>query len=59
MITPSGFRKGGMSHMLLATGNLELLRLQGDWKSDSYKCYIIIPSETRYSLTAHAMQFMP
>ena len=30
LITPSGFRKGGMSHMLLCTGNLELLRLQGD-----------------------------
>ena len=27
LITPSGFRKGGMSHMLLCTGNLELLHL--------------------------------
>ena len=59
MITPSGFRKGGMSHMLLATGNFELLRLQGDWKSDSYKRYIIIPAEMRFSVTIHAMQFMP
>ena len=59
MITPSGFRKGGMSHMLLATGNLELLRLQGDWKSDSYKRYIIIPAEMGFSVTNHAMQFMP
>ena len=59
MITPSGFRKGGMSHMLLATGNLELLRLQGDWRSDSYKRYIVIPAEMRFSVTTHAMQFMP
>ena len=59
MITPSSFRKVGMSHMLLATGNLEFLRLQGDWKSDSYKRYIIIPAEMRFSVTIHAMQFMP
>ena len=59
MITPSGFRKGGMSHMLLCTGNLELLRLQGDWKSESYKRYIIIPAELRFSVTRNAMQFMP
>ena len=59
MITPSGFRKGGMSHMLLCTGNLELLRLQGDWRSDCYKRYIIIPAELRFPVTQTAMQFMP
>ena len=59
LITPSGFRKGGMSHMLLCTGNLELLRLQGDWKSDSYKRYIIIPAILRFPVTQNAMQFMP
>ena len=59
MITPSGFRKGGMSHMLLCTGNLELLRLQGDWRSDCYKRYIIIPAELRFPVTHNAMQFMP
>ena len=59
MITPSGFRKGGMSHMLLCTGNLELLRLQGDWRSDCYKRYIIIPAELRFPVTQNAMQFMP
>ena len=59
MITPSGFRKGGMSHMLLCTGNLELLRLQGDWRSDSYKRYIVIPAELRFPVTQNAMQFMP
>ena len=59
MITPSGFRKGGMSHMLLCTGNLELLRLQGDWRSVCYKRYIIIPTELRFPVTHNAMQFMP
>ena len=59
MITPSGFRKGGMSHMLLCTGNLELLELQGDWRSDCYKRYIIIPAELRFPVTQNAMQFMP
>ena len=59
MITPSGFRKGGMSHMLLCTGNLELLRLQGDWRSDCYKRYIVIPAELRFPVTHNAMQFMP
>ena len=49
MITPSGFRKGG----------LELLRLQGDWRSDSYKRYIVIPAELRFPVTHNAMQFMP
>ena len=59
MITPSGFRKGGMSHMLLCTGNLELLRLQGDWRSDAYKRYIVIPAELRFPVTQNAMIFMP
>ena len=59
MITPSSFRKGGLSHMLLKVGNMELLRLQGDWVSDSYKRYIIVPAELRFSVTKEALISMP
>ena len=45
-VTPSSFRKGGLSHMLLKVGNLELLRLQGDWMSDAYRRYLVIPAES-------------
>ena len=58
-ITPSSFRKGGLSHMLLKTGNLELLRLQGDWMSESYKRYIVIPAEMRFEVTRLALGSMP
>ena len=51
MITPSSFRKGGLSHILLKTGNMELLRLQGDWLSESYKRYIVIPAEMCFEVT--------
>ena len=59
LITPSSFRKGGLSHMLLREGNMELLRLQGDWISDSYKRYLVIPAEQRFSVTSKALQNMP
>ena len=58
-ITPSGFRKGGLSHGLLSVKNLELLRLQGDWLSDAYKRYIVIPAEMRFSVSATAISKMP
>ena len=58
-ITPSGFRKGGLSHGLLCIGNIELLRVQGDWASDCYKRYIRIPAEMRFSVTQEALQAMP
>ena len=58
-ITPSSFRKGGLSHMLLKTGNMELLRLQGDWMSESYKRYIVIPAEMRFKVTKCALSTMP
>ena len=59
LITPSSFRKGGLSHMLLKVGNMELLRLQGDWLSDAYKRYIVIPAESRFSVTEKALEGMP
>ena len=59
VVTPSSFRKGGLSHMLLKVGNLELLRLQGDWMSDAYKRYIVIPAESRFSVTEKALSSMP
>jgi hypothetical protein len=59
MITPCSFRKGGLSHMLLKVGNMELLRLQGDWLSESYKRYLIIPAELRFSVTKEAICGMP
>merc|ERR1711954_473483 len=40
LVTPSSFRKGGLSHMLIKVGNMEMLRLQGDWMSECYKRYI-------------------
>ena len=58
-ITPSGFRKGGLSHGLLTVNNLELLRLQGDWLSEAYKRYIVIPAEMRFSVTVTAISNMP
>ena len=58
-VTPSSFRKGGLSHMLLKTGNMELLRLQGDWMSESYKRYIVIPAEMRFNVTKLALMSMP
>ena len=45
--------------MLLKVGNMELLRLQGDWVSDSYKRYIIVPAELRFSVTKEALISMP
>ena len=57
-VTPSSFRKGGLSHMLLKTGNMELLRLQGDWMSESYKRYIVIPAEMRFEVTKTALMRM-
>ena len=58
-ITPSSFRKGGLSHMLLKTGNMELLRLQGDWASECYKRYIVIPAEMRFEVIRIAVLSMP
>ena len=58
-ITPSGFRKGGLSHNLLTVNNLELLRLQGDWLSEAYKRYNVIPAEMRFSVTVTAISRMP
>ena len=58
-ITPSGFRKGGLSHGLLCVKNLELLRLQGDWLSEAYKRYIVIQAEMRFSVSATAISKMP
>ena len=59
LVTPSSFRKGGLSHMLLISANIELLRLQGDWLSESYKRYIVIPAEQRFSVTEQALLNMP
>ena len=59
LVTPSSFRKGGLSHMLIKVGNIEMLRLQGDWLSESYKRYIVIPAEQRFSVTKQALKNMP
>ena len=59
LVTPSSFRKGGLSHMLLKVGNMELLRLQGDWMSEAYKRYIVIPADQRFAVTKQALQNMP
>ena len=56
LICPSSFRKGGLSHMLLNVNNMELLRLQGDWWSESYKRYLVIPAEQRFSVTSKALK---
>ena len=45
--------------MLLKVGNLELLSLQGDWMSDAYKRYKVIPAEFRFSVTEKALVNMP
>ena len=59
MITASSFRKGGLSHMLLKTGYMMLLRLQGDWSSECYKRYIVIPAEMRFEVTKFLYVSMP
>ena len=56
LLTPCSFRKGGLCHMLLNVANLELLRLQGDWWSDSYKRYIVIPAVQRFSVTEKVLE---
>ena len=45
--------------MHLHTGYFELLRLQGDWRSDADKRYIVIPTELCFPLTQNAILFMP
>ena len=45
--------------MLMKTGNMEMLRLQGDWMSESYKQYIVIPAEMRFDVTKCAVNSMP
>ena len=43
----SSFRRGSASEYLVKTGDVELLRIHGDWKSSIYQKYLAIPPERR------------
>ena len=43
----SSFRRGGATNFFLATGNTEMLRIHGDWKSSAYMRYLSIPADQR------------
>ena len=43
----SSFRRGGAISYWLTTGDLETLRVQGDWQSLAYREYLTLPSEAR------------
>ena len=43
----ASFRRGSATEYLLATGDVELLRVHGDWKSNIYQRYLAIPPERR------------
>ena len=47
----SSFRRGSLSHGILACGNIHLLKLQGDWVSSAVNFYIALPAEARFSVT--------
>ena len=43
----SSFRRGSATEYLLASGDVDLLRIHGDWKSNIYQRYLAIPPERR------------
>ena len=43
----SSFRRGAATTYWLATGDLETLRVQGDWQSLAYREYLSLPSTSR------------
>ena len=48
----SSFRRGGATTFWLATGDLEMLRVQGDWQSLAYREYLSLPSKARAGVAA-------
>ena len=46
----SSFRRGGATTYYLATGDVETLRVQGDWQSGAYREYLALPSNQRAGL---------
>ena len=47
----ASFRRGALSHGILSCGNIDLLKLQGDWRSSCYNVYISLPAEARFSVS--------
>jgi hypothetical protein len=43
----SSFRRGGATSFFLATGDIETLRVQGDWASSAYRRYLAVPARSR------------
>lgn len=43
----ASFRRGSATEYLVATGDVEMLKLHGDWKSSIFRRYLAVPPERR------------
>jgi hypothetical protein len=60
-VSGHSFRRGGASYAAMAGVPAELIKLQGDWRSDAYKLYCVLPSgeklRTTYAMWQHMRRF--
>jgi hypothetical protein len=57
-VSGHSFRRGGATFAALAGVPAELIKLQGDWRSDAYRLYIVLPDSSKVQTTALMWQHL-